>query len=128
MHPNFDCRVRKNRLICRGYVQPTALNNRYRVRLEYEERDLPKVWVEEPKLSRLNPDEPIPHTYDEDCPCLFLPRAQEWGPEKPIATTIVPWLSLWLLYYESWLVTGEWQGGGEHPKRGNAEPMSDTSA
>jgi hypothetical protein len=32
-----------------------------------------------------------------------------------IATTIIPWLSLWLYYYEVWHATGEWMGGGiEH--------------
>jgi hypothetical protein len=32
-----------------------------------------------------------------------------------IADTIVPWLILWLFYYEIWHVTGEWKGGGVHP-------------
>ena len=117
LHPGFDCRVRGNTLICRGYVQPTLLNARYRVRLEYQEGGTPEVWVEEPRLRRRDPDEMIPHTYDDDQPCLYRPRRQEWSSEKLIATTILPWLSLWLWYYESWLVTGEWQGGGEHPPR-----------
>jgi hypothetical protein len=29
-----------------------------------------------------------------------------------IATTIIPWLALWLYYYEVWLATGHWEGGG----------------
>ena len=32
-----------------------------------------------------------------------------------IAETIIPWASEWLLHYEIWLATGEWQGGGIHP-------------
>jgi len=33
-----------------------------------------------------------------------------------IAITILPWASLWLLYYEIWLLTGEWCGANqEHP-------------
>ena len=32
-----------------------------------------------------------------------------------IALTIVPWLSLWLFYYEVWRATGTWYGGGTHP-------------
>ncbi len=32
-----------------------------------------------------------------------------------LADTILPWASLWLFYYEVWLATGEWVGGGEHP-------------
>lgn len=115
IHPGFECRVKGNRLICRGRVQPTQLNESYLVRLEYEQSGTPKVWVEEPKLRQRSKDEPTPHTYQEDCPCLYLPGAREWTPSKLLATTIIPWLSLWLFYYESWLVTGEWQGGGEHP-------------
>jgi hypothetical protein len=33
-----------------------------------------------------------------------------------LATTTVPWALLWLFYFESWLVTGAWDGGGIHPE------------
>ncbi|MGH8092034.1 MAG: hypothetical protein ACREIF_00990 [Chthoniobacterales bacterium] len=29
-----------------------------------------------------------------------------------LADTIVPWTSRWLYFYEIWLATGEWMGGG----------------
>lgn len=29
--------------------------------------------------------------------------------------TVVPWTSLWLFYFEDWLDSGEWRGGGMHP-------------
>ena len=29
--------------------------------------------------------------------------------------TVVPWTSLWLFYFEDWLASNEWKGGGEHP-------------
>ena len=29
-----------------------------------------------------------------------------------ISDTIIPWVADWLLYYELWLATGEWLGGG----------------
>jgi len=32
-----------------------------------------------------------------------------------IDQTIVPWAVLWLFYYEEWLVSDRWKGGGEHP-------------
>lgn len=28
---------------------------------------------------------------------------------------IVPWTSLWLYFFEDWLATDEWKGGGKHP-------------
>jgi hypothetical protein len=32
----------------------------------------------------------------------------------PLAMTVIPWISEWLYFYELWLVTGEWLGGGTH--------------
>jgi hypothetical protein len=32
-----------------------------------------------------------------------------------IDNTIVPWAILWLFYFEEWLSSDEWKGGGEHP-------------
>ena len=29
--------------------------------------------------------------------------------------TIVPWTTLWLFYFEDWLSSDEWKGGGLHP-------------
>lgn len=121
--PEFDARVRRGLVVCRGPIRPTPLSETYRVRVEYRVGDRPNVWVDEPTLRRRSPDEPIPHTYPGDRLCLYLPRAGEWSKYDLIARTVIPWASLWLLYYESWLVTGTWQGGGEHP--GN-EPEEET--
>jgi hypothetical protein len=121
-HPDFRCEIRAGLLVCRGIIRPTPLNSPYRVRIEYRTGEPPLAWVEEPRLRRLNPDEPIPHTYagdgpgEDDRPCLYLPGSGEWSSDKKLALTVVPWLSLWLFYYESWLATGEWQGGGVHPQ------------
>ncbi len=116
LHPQFRCwlsnRGGRTVLASRGTVQPTPLNENYRVRIEYGIPGTPKVWVEEPKLRRRAPDERIPHTFSDDRPCLFL---MDFRADMPLATTIVPWLCYWLFFYESWLVTGEWQGGGVHP-------------
>jgi hypothetical protein len=29
--------------------------------------------------------------------------------------TVVPWAILWLFYFEEWLTSNEWKGGGMHP-------------
>lgn len=84
----------------------------YQVRLEYQVKHLPRVFVEDPPLERRLPDEGVPHTFSDDELCLFR---GEFRSDLLLARTVVPWLLLWLVFYESWLVTGEWQGGGEHP-------------
>ena len=33
-----------------------------------------------------------------------------------ISDSIVPWLALWLYYYELSLALGKWLGGGHEPK------------
>jgi len=38
-----------------------------------------------------------------------------------IADTIIAWASEWLFFYELWLATGEWHGGGHDPTSSKAE-------
>ena len=37
------------------------------------------------------------------------------NPRMLIANTTLPWTAEWLFFYELWLVTGEWDGGGHWP-------------
>ena len=68
--------------------------------------------------------ERVPHVYALGCPpafprlCLYDPVTDEWAPDLPIATTIIPWAIDWLFFYEEWVCTGEWKGGGRHPEVG----------
>jgi len=44
--------------------------------------------------------------------------------------TVVPWTALWLLYFEEWLFSGEWAGGGLHPimrERGSVRARRNTA-
>lgn len=127
-HPCFRTRIEGGRLVTRGVVQPSELHNAYQVRVEYRIGSPPRAWVEEPKLQRLEPEGRIPHTYLNDDgterPCLYLPQKCEWSPDKKLALTIIPWLSLWLVFYETWRVTGEWLGGGVHPTRREPIPIT----
>ena len=89
------------------------------MRLSYRLDAAPRVTITAPKLMRRpeEPDSPIPHTYDfntpgRERPCLYYPRGAEWSPDKPLATTVMPWLLTWLVDYEVWYATGVWLGGG----------------
>lgn len=71
-----------------------------------------------PDLAALAEGRALPHVYEQRPPklCLYLPRTGEWHEGKRIVDTIVPWSILWLFCFEDWLFSGEWAGGGQHPK------------
>lgn len=113
--PQLTCTIHKGRLSCTGRVQPSPITSNYRIRIEYEIGVEPKVWIEDPPLKSRSDEEPIPYIYRDRRPGLFRPG--DWHGRMNIATTVVPWILLWLLFYEGWHATGQWHGGGEHPSK-----------
>lgn len=85
----------------------------------------PRVQVIAPRLERHSDYEegPIPHIYanktDSSLPylCLFDPTAREWDVGDLIADTTIFWAWEWLYFYDGWLVTKRWHGGGRHLPR-----------
>lgn len=106
------------RLLWEFPARPTALSREYRLRIAYRYEDIPQVYVLGPDLVALSGGRQIPHVYQQKPTrlCLYLPEAREWLPSMFIDKTIVPWSYLWLFYFEDWLGTGEWKGGGIHPE------------
>lgn len=114
-----------------GLLEPVKRS--YKVRVAYRtpfaiemitiHRVQPRVQVLQPLLERHPEFEegPVPHVYingqdpERPCLCLFDPRADEWSMNDLIAETTIPWAARWLFFYEGWLLTGRWQGGGRHP-------------
>jgi hypothetical protein len=130
--PSFAVVAKEGRrVIWDGTLDP--IQRRYHVRIGYQaplaiERFSilnvqPRVQVLSPRLERHPGFEegPTPHVYlnksDETLPflCLFDPYSGEWSPGDLIADTTVPWTARYLYFYEGWLVTGKWLGGGRHP-------------
>jgi hypothetical protein len=112
--PRFKCVWKINTASWTGTIQPTAVSEKYEVRIQYEYGSVPKVWVTRPALKRRTLSERIPHVYPGNRLCLYLPGTGQWSRHKAVAETIVPWTSLWLYHYEIWHATGEWLGGGVH--------------
>ena len=115
--PSLDVEEGTNTLVVRGDIQPTPLTDTYTVRIEYKIGRLPRAYVETPKLTARDGARSIPHVYKdpEFRPCIFYPDGKQWANHRSLARTIIPWLALWLYYYELWHATGEWCGGGaEH--------------
>lgn len=122
-HPQFRLLALKPHLAeWQGLVQPSPLSDAYTVRVRYEKYKGPRILVVSPALRLREGAASIPHTYVGNRLCLYYPDYEEWSSDKYIAETIVPWISLWLLYYEAWLATGEWLGGGiEHGGGGKTQ-------
>ncbi len=113
-YPNFEGGCQRNRGSWTGCIQPTELSPSYKVKVEYVSGERPNVYVLDPALRHREPNEPIPHMYDQKRLCLFYPSSGDWSPADPIAHTVIPWASLWLYFYEIWFLTGEWLGKGIH--------------
>jgi hypothetical protein len=105
------------RLTWRFVTSPTPFSRRYRLRIEYQQSEVPRVLVEDPNLVDLADGRRLPHVYTQQPPrlCLYLPGTGEWTPAMRLDQTVVPWAILWLFYFEEWLVSNEWKGGGMHP-------------
>ncbi|MCK1634611.1 hypothetical protein [Bradyrhizobium sp. 162] len=96
----------------------------------------PRVQVLKPLLER-HPDYeegPIPHVYrnssNPELPylCLFSPALREWDIKDLIAHTTIHWAAQWLYFYEGWLVTKKWLGGGRHVTPNDEEKRLEPAA
>ena len=99
-------------------LAPTALSRMYLVRIRYRLGEHPKVTVLRPTL-RTRLEEGLPHVYTGDLLCLY--EDVDWTPAMSLAHTTVPWAAEWLMYYEIWLATGTWEGGGQWPPVGSSD-------
>jgi hypothetical protein len=119
--PDSEIKLRNNKLIWIGNIKPTNLSKNYKVKIEYKLKNRPDVTILAPPLRSYYNNRPLPHVFKGQKLCLFMYKYAEWSSGMRIDETIVPWTSLWLFYYEVWLLTGEWHGGGEHPEKGKAK-------
>lgn len=103
------CRVARGRLRWEGRIEPTVASESYLVRIDFRLPGAPQISVLSPPLEA-PADGQLPHVYEGDRLCLCYPH--EWRPQMRIDTTIVPWTSEWLFFYELWLFSGKWYGGG----------------
>jgi len=108
--------VKGGKLTWQFDAKPTPVSRTYRLRLDYTLQGPPEVFVLDPGLQALAEGRTIPHLYDQQRGrlCLYLPKSGEWHSRRLLADTLVPWSVLWLFYFEEWLISGEWKGGGVH--------------
>ena len=126
-YPSASCELRNGTLFWFGKVKPTPLSREYNVALTYSNSQAPKVWVIGEELQKSD-DPNFPHKYEVDPKnnmvriCLY--RYREFTKDKFLANTIIPWIVEWLYFYEIWLATGTWCGGGEHPTNTTKEEQA----
>lgn len=99
-------------------AQPTPLSKTYLVLLIFHiDKHSPDVFILDQDVWDISKKKSIPHLYDSKKIklCLYYPAYKDWDQTMPLNTTFVPWTYLWLYYYEEWLFSSEWKGGGEHP-------------
>jgi hypothetical protein len=114
-YPQFRVHTNASSLVVSGSLRPTARSLSYDFRVEYRLDHLPFTTIKEGQLIKNEKGENIPHMYDQESLCLFRSKYRQFTTNDLIADTIIPWTSLWLYHYENWHITGQWEGGGEHP-------------
>ena len=117
--PNAKVQFNRNKMTIKLLLQPTELSREYLCEFIVERSGRCTVWVSG-DMKKLNAVD-FPHKYKVDMKnkkvqvCLYHPSKDEWNPTHWLKDSLVPWTCEWLLFYELWLSTGEWLGGGEHP-------------
>jgi hypothetical protein len=104
------------RLVWNYATRPTPLNREYQIRIVLENGGTPDVTVVQPDIETLAGGRTLPHVYHNPLRlCLYMPGSDEWNGRMRLDQKIVPWVAIWLFYFEEWLSSNEWQGGGQHP-------------
>lgn len=112
--PNSKCSYSGHDKIVWNYqLKPTELSSYYDVKLVYDGYS-PMVFIVNPNpLQKAKGKTTLPHVYDQEKQQLCLYR-KDWNNTMSLSKTVVPWIADWLFYYEIWLYTGIWEGGGVH--------------
>lgn len=118
-YPEVKCEIKRNQLILEGKIKPTSLSREYNIKIICKETLRPQVILYGDKIEGIDRED-FPHHFkiDKDKQevylCLHLPY--EFDYSYFICDTIIPWAQEWLYFYEIWLSTGKWCGGGHAPK------------
>lgn len=98
------------------YLKPTEQSVDYKIKLSVDLRKQKvKAFVVEPDIHKVHKNKNMPHVYSDGSLCLYYPSYNEFNYKDNWVETLIPWISLWLYYYELWEMTGTWLGGGIHP-------------
>ena len=109
----FECQVtRENELQCIGYMQPISECRNFKLKLIYNYKSPPKIYVLDPTIEKRK------HMYADGRLCLYYPKENPWQYHYNLTETIIPWTAHWIVYYETWNETNVWYGP-ESPHEGD---------
>lgn len=116
------CRIvtkKKNRFSAELLIR----EGRYKIRIDYYSKGSPDVYVVSPEINMSSSLEI--HTfgmkfhgaYNRELPrlCLTHYDSDKWNSDILLTESYIPWAIEWTEFYELWLLTGRWYGGGIHP-------------
>lgn len=97
-------------------LSPNVLSKEYEVKIVFEIGKVVSVFIVNEKLQIAENRKKLPHVYDNKLQkiCLYSKDGGKWDSTKSIVSTVIPWASEWLYYYELWLIDGIWRGGGHN--------------
>lgn len=119
--PNSEVKIWSGReLHYKFTISPSHFSRSYECLLRVTpDARIPDLIVLSPDLELIAENRKLPHIYTHKEKgtklCLWYPRKREWLPQMKFTDTFIPWTAEWLWYFEDWLYTGVWAGGGVHP-------------
>lgn len=124
-HPESVCRIRQGSLYCRiDELRAYDCSHHYSLEIiKYPGRPV-EIWLSGNVLRKCADLKMIPHIYDfneANHKVMLCLSYKDWQPSQAYTDTFIPWAMEWIFYFEVWLYTGEWSGGGKHPQQSQAK-------
>ncbi len=120
--PEAKINVQSDRTIFELELQPSPASPFYKVLICYPKYGSIDVWATVSNYENIK-NKAIPHIYSKNDNKKRLRLCLYYGDEfkrgMSIAETLIPWAAEWLYFYELWLASGKWLGGGIHGKNNN---------
>lgn len=103
-----------------GYLQPSPLSKRYRVRIEFQVGSRPDVTLPDLDFSVERP----PHLFPDDTLCLYSSKGIGAWDSSMWIKDLVPMIAHWLWCYEVWKIDKIWHGEEfPHPEGSKKEKI-----
>lgn len=110
----FKCNIIHDTLTCTGWIQPSELSIKYKIKIIYHPDSIPKVYIKEPNIEYND----YIHMYPDKRLCLYYPKEMPWNKTMHLTHTIIPWTTEWIIFYELYQIGGVWLHPSVQHKKG----------